>query len=177
MWRFLRLTVVRGETRTASLCLWCAQMMRAQCVFLSSFCWRSDKFRVKVGDLVKDWRRMNVAFTRARSKLVIFGSRSTLARTPLLESFFQLMEGEGWILQLPSGAHMAHAEALSSPQDVPTKRAHDECMGNSELEKEGRTKGLHGRESSKRRRNSPNVGLLRCGPILRDVFNDIIDLT
>ncbi|KAJ7288322.1 AAA domain-containing protein [Mycena rebaudengoi] len=30
-----------------------------------------------VGDLIKDWRRMNVPFTRARAKLIIFGSRKT----------------------------------------------------------------------------------------------------
>ena len=117
---------------------------------------------------------MNVAFTRARSKLVIFGSRSTLARTPLLESFFQLMEGEGWILQLPSDAHEIHERTLSPTQDSSTKRPHDDCLN---PKKEGGTKGPHGEESGKRRRISPNTGVLRGRPILRDVFNDIIDLT
>ncbi|KAF8908142.1 DNA replication factor Dna2-domain-containing protein [Gymnopilus junonius] len=53
-----------------------------------------------IGELVKDWRRMNVSFTRARSKLVIFGSRKTLQREPLLAQFFDLMQARGWILQL-----------------------------------------------------------------------------
>ena len=33
----------------------------------------------RVGDLLKDWRRINVAFTRARSKLLIVGSQATIA--------------------------------------------------------------------------------------------------
>ena len=120
---------------------------------------------------------MNVAFTRARSKLVIFGSRSTLTRTPLLESFFQLMEGEGWILQLPRHAHEAHAEALSPPEGESTKHKHHDCIVNPKPEKESRTMDLEGRESSKRRRIDPSVELLRGRPILSDVYNDIIDLT
>jgi DNA replication ATP-dependent helicase Dna2 len=132
---------------------------------------------VKTGDLVKDWRRMNVAFTRARSKLVIFGSRSTLARTSLLESFFQLMEGEGWIVQLPRDAHEAHAGALSLPEGVSTERTDHDYVANPKPEKEDRKKDLQDRESSKRRRFDSSVELLRGRPVLRDVYNDIIDLT
>ena len=61
---------------------------------------------------------MNVSFTRARSKLVIFGSRKTLQREPLLAHFFDLMESQGWILTLPVGADVAHAgvfEGCSTP--------------------------------------------------------------
>lgn len=29
----------------------------------------------QIGDLLQDWRRLNVAFTRAKSKLIIIGSR------------------------------------------------------------------------------------------------------
>jgi len=130
-----------------------------------------------IGDLVKDWRRMNVAFTRARSKLVMFGSRSTLARTPLLESLFQLMESEGWILQLPNNAHEVHVGAQFPRHEVAAKRAHDDCGEDPNLEKECRTKDVHEEESGKRRRISPNARVLRGRPILRDVFNDIIDLT
>jgi len=31
-----------------------------------------------IGELLRDWRRINVAFTRARTKLVVVGSRSTM---------------------------------------------------------------------------------------------------
>jgi DNA replication ATP-dependent helicase Dna2 len=139
--------------------------------------WCVYQKRVKTGELVKDWRRMNVAFTRARSKLVIFGSRSTLARTPLLESFFQLMEGEGWILRLPGDAHEAHAGVLSLPEGVSSGNTHHNRIVNPKSDKEGRTIDLQGRECSKRRRINPNVGPLRDQPILRDVYNDVIDLT
>ncbi|KAI0249269.1 AAA domain-containing protein [Lactifluus subvellereus] len=129
------------------------------------------------GDLVKDWRRMNVAFTRARAKLVIFGSRKTLARTPLLASFFELMEGEDWIIQLPHGAHEAHAGVFHPGRDAPTSGTHEDCMENPEAGKQGQKQCPDGARSSKRRRINPDVGLLRGRPILRDVFNDIIDLT
>jgi len=119
---------------------------------------------------------MNVAFTRARAKLVIFGSRKTLARTPLLESFFKLMEGEDWIIQLPHGAHEAHAGGFHASQDAPTRPTHEDCMENPETEKQGKP-CPDGARSSKRRRINPDVGLLRGRPILRDVFNDVIDLT
>ena len=49
-----------------------------------------------------------MAFTRARSKLVVFGSRKTLDREPLLKQFFELMEGQGWIWDLLGGAGNAH---------------------------------------------------------------------
>src|SRR5260370_246629 len=132
---------------------------------------------MKIGDLVKDWRRMNVAFTRARSKLVIFGSRSTLTRTPLLESFFQLVEGEGWIFRLPGNAHETHAAESFSAQNLPIKRMHDDHTSDPEdpePAREDMTKDLYDKESSKRRRISPDHGLLRSRPILRDVFNDVI---
>jgi DNA replication ATP-dependent helicase Dna2 len=123
---------------------------------------------------------MNVAFTRARAKLIIFGSRTTLARTPLLESFFQLMEGEGWTLQLPRGALDIHAEALFPPENAPTKRGHQDLVGdqnNSDSEEQLGKRSPRGAGTNKRIRRSPASGLLRGRPILRDVFNDIIDLT
>jgi len=61
---------------------------------------------------------MNVSFTRARSKLVIFGSRKTLQREPLLAQFFDLVESQQWILALPPGADVAHTsvfEGCSTP--------------------------------------------------------------
>ena len=57
-----------------------------------------------VGELLQDWRRVNVAFTRAKSKLIIFGSRSTIRETPPLDQFVKLVESRGWVYQLPSEA-------------------------------------------------------------------------
>ncbi|PPQ80398.1 hypothetical protein CVT26_008303, partial [Gymnopilus dilepis] len=79
-----------------------------------------------IGELVRDWRRMNVSFTRARSKLVIFGSRKTLQREPLLAQFFELMESRGWILRLRAGADRAHERVFggvgSSANASPTRK-------------------------------------------------------
>ncbi|KAI9674760.1 MAG: Tripartite DNA replication factor [Caeruleum heppii] len=61
-----------------------------------------------VGDLLKDWRRINVAFTRARSKLLMVGSRSTLESNPLLRTFLELMEKRGWIYEVPKAAMSCH---------------------------------------------------------------------
>ncbi|KAI0290929.1 AAA domain-containing protein [Multifurca ochricompacta] len=129
------------------------------------------------GDLVKDWRRMNVAFTRARSKLVIFGSRTTLARTPLLESFFQLVEREGWLLQLPRSAREAHTKVLFPPNDAPNRRVNEECAANLKPEKHDLEQSPHDARNLKRLQMSPDTGLLRGRPILRDVFNDVVDAT
>jgi len=61
---------------------------------------------------------MNVSFTRARGKLVLFGSRKTLQREPLLAQFFKLMEKQNWILPLPKGSDAVHAEAFQSSSPV-----------------------------------------------------------
>ncbi|KAI9738683.1 MAG: Tripartite DNA replication factor [Cirrosporium novae-zelandiae] len=61
-----------------------------------------------VGDLLKDWRRVNVAFTRARTKLLILGSKSTLESDELMRKFLGLMEAKGWIYNLPNGALGMH---------------------------------------------------------------------
>ncbi|KAH8084106.1 AAA domain-containing protein [Filobasidium floriforme] len=53
-----------------------------------------------VGELLRDWRRINVSLTRAKKKLVIFGSRGTLQSDRLLSEFFDLMDGKGWIVDL-----------------------------------------------------------------------------
>lgn len=58
--------------------------------------------------MLKDWRRLNVSFTRARSKLVIFGSRSTLRCDALLEQFFDLVDEHKWYMRLPPGAQLMH---------------------------------------------------------------------
>lgn len=65
-----------------------------------------------VGELIRDWRRNNVSFTRAKKKLVIFGSRTTLQRDRLLAEFFDLMVEKGWVYRLEAGSHLIHSEVL-----------------------------------------------------------------
>lgn len=49
------------------------------------------------GDLLRDWRRLNVAVTRARSKLILFGSSTTLKATHLYSSLLLDFEKKGWV--------------------------------------------------------------------------------
>jgi DNA replication ATP-dependent helicase Dna2 len=73
-----------------------------------------------VGDLLRDWRRVNVAFTRARTKLLVVGSRTTLRDgNELLCKYVRLVEDKGWVYNLPPGAaenHTFQPTALTSTQ-------------------------------------------------------------
>lgn len=71
-------------------------------------CVRSNSEK-HVGDLLRDWRRVNVAFTRARTKLLVVGSKSTLRDgNELLGKYVALVEKQGWIYDLPKDAVESH---------------------------------------------------------------------
>ncbi|GAB1739087.1 hypothetical protein NU219Hw_g3844t1 [Hortaea werneckii] len=100
------------------------------CIILSMV--RSNESGI-VGDLLKDWRRVNVALTRARSKLIVLGSRRTLVNNELLARFMGLVDRRGWTLDLPRGADTCHTFDFSSQSTAsllprstpsPTKKAH-----------------------------------------------------
>lgn len=64
-----------------------------------------------IGDLLKDWRRINVAFTRAKTKLLVVGSKSTLKNSGsenMLSKFISLMEERDWIFDMPADALENH---------------------------------------------------------------------
>ncbi|KAJ6785642.1 hypothetical protein PWT90_04790 [Aphanocladium album] len=67
-----------------------------------------------IGDLLRDWRRINVAFTRAKTKLLVIGSKSTLNgsnvnnKENMLSRFVALMEQRDWIYNLPADALDSH---------------------------------------------------------------------
>lgn len=84
-----------------------------ECIILSMV--RSNQAGI-VGDLLKDWRRVNVALTRARSKLIVFGSKRTLKNNDLLTKFLALVDGKRWSVDLPAGADEMHAFAFASQQ-------------------------------------------------------------
>lgn len=54
-----------------------------------------------VGTLLQDWRRLNVAFTRAKCKLIVIGSGSTLRASPICSSFLDLVVKQHWVYDLP----------------------------------------------------------------------------
>lgn len=71
-------------------------------------CVRSNSEK-KVGELLRDWRRVNVAFTRARTKLLVVGSKRTLRDgNDLLGKYVHLVEEKGWVYDLPRHAIGAH---------------------------------------------------------------------
>eukprot|EP01138_Halocafeteria_seosinensis_P009420 gb/GECG01009626.1/.p1 GENE.gb/GECG01009626.1/~~gb/GECG01009626.1/.p1 ORF type:complete len:1798 (+),score=229.80 gb/GECG01009626.1/:1-5394(+) len=55
----------------------------------------------EVGRLLNDLRRINVALTRAKTKLFLLGSLTTLSTSPLLSSLLQLVQGRNNIVQFP----------------------------------------------------------------------------
>ncbi|GAB1216875.1 hypothetical protein ATERTT37_006094 [Aspergillus terreus] len=142
-----------------------------------------------VGDLLRDWRRVNVAFTRARTKLLVVGSKRTLRDgNELLAKYVKLVEGRGWVYDLPKGAiesHVFESDNLQqtqphSPRKVPspqrgsgtprttTKRnplspLHD-CQTPGGLKKPAK-RGAKLMSGSK---------VLGNRPVLQDVVNDII---
>ncbi|KAJ7044139.1 Dna2-domain-containing protein [Mycena alexandri] len=119
-----------------------------------------------VGDLIKDWRRMNVSFTRARSKLIIFGSRRTLQSAPLLQEFFELVESKGWIVRLPPKADVMHpALSIGAVLHAPKRGA-----GDMEAAKENVV--VAGRPQKKPKLKKGEEGMLRGRPILRDLMNE-----
>jgi DNA replication ATP-dependent helicase Dna2 len=96
-------------------------------------CVRSNK-DAKVGELLKDWRRVNVAITRAKSKLVLVGSRSTLERSEveILTGIVEIMAEKGWIHDLHGSVEGAHLfQTLpTQTQGAPTQqaRAWEHCI-------------------------------------------------
>ncbi|SPO05039.1 related to DNA helicase [Cephalotrichum gorgonifer] len=63
-----------------------------------------------IGDLLRDWRRINVAFTRAKTKLLVVGSKDTLGANPaeMVGRFVELMVERRWVADLPPDALAGH---------------------------------------------------------------------
>mgnify|MGYP002788674107 CR=1 FL=1 len=53
-----------------------------------------------VGELVADWQRINVAFTRAMAKLIVIGHADTLKRCPVHCKFIEYCNGQGWTISI-----------------------------------------------------------------------------
>ncbi|KAK8156255.1 AAA domain-containing protein [Phyllosticta citrichinensis] len=94
-------------------------------------CVRSNEASA-VGELLKDWRRVNVAVTRARSKLVLLGSKKTLvgSANETLKGLVDVCERQGWVLDLPANAARDHAFDEAGPsQTQGDAEKVDACLG------------------------------------------------
>lgn len=52
---------------------------------------------IQLGELLKDWRRLNVAITRAKTKLLMVGSATTLRRYSPVEKLLNHLQQENMI--------------------------------------------------------------------------------
>ena len=52
------------------------------------------------GRLLADWRRINVALTRAKHKLVLVGCAETVASVPLFQIMLDSMRSRGWVVSV-----------------------------------------------------------------------------
>jgi DNA replication ATP-dependent helicase Dna2 len=55
------------------------------------------------GNLLQDWRRINVLLTRAKRKLVLVGSKSTLRNVPILDQLLSLLQDQSQICECIEG--------------------------------------------------------------------------
>ena len=56
-----------------------------------------------VGNLLRDWRRVNVAMTRAKFKLIIVGSLSITDNIAVLKALGDLVKMKGYVIDVPEG--------------------------------------------------------------------------
>lgn len=129
-----------------------------------------------IGDLLKDWRRINVAFTRAKTKLLVVGSMNTLkhsGKENMLSKFISLMEERDWIYNLPADAMESHHfEEFSTPLTVgPTPKA----KSPRKLPKMGVFKhdGKENRRPSPKKARIGERALLKGKLVTRDILNEM----
>ncbi|TPX20400.1 Tripartite DNA replication factor [Coccidioides immitis] len=150
-----------------------------------------------VGELLRDWRRVNVAFTRARTKFLIVGSKTTLREgNELLDRFVKLMDGKGWCYDLPPTAVESHvfeepAFTQVSPQRTKSKPVSPKKKGQSPIKRspvkrQSRTVlgpmrnesglfGMGGRKAEKLGGKETHAAkMVGRRPVLRDVYHDLL---
>ncbi|KAM0331664.1 hypothetical protein ACHAQA_003343 [Verticillium albo-atrum] len=133
-----------------------------------------------IGDLLKDWRRINVAFTRAKTKLLVVGSRETLkgaGKEEMLARFIGLMESRAWVYDLPVDALESHVF-----DDAATQASTAAALSPMKARRTGMpAKRMGGREGVEKENWRPEPRRAMAGervltknrPIIRDILNDM----
>ncbi|CAO3618121.1 unnamed protein product [Cunninghamella blakesleeana] len=105
------------------------------------------------GDLLRDWKRLNVAFTRAKCKLIVFGSSSTLKHSVIFGTLLTLLEANKWIYKLKSDARKLHE------LQIPFKT------------RDLNTAHHRQRKHQTKTSSSTNIRNIEDRPILKDIYN------
>jgi DNA replication ATP-dependent helicase Dna2 len=133
-----------------------------------------------VGDLLKDRRRVNVALTRARSKLIILGSEKTLSTNELLRDMVLLCREKGWVHDLAVDAVESHGfdegfsqtgKSAGSPP-VKKRKVLGEVAGNQGSPKKKTVVG--GMKVPGKVVMAGKRGVLEGRPVLMDVYNGAV---
>lgn len=137
-----------------------------------------------IGELLKDWRRVNVAITRAKSKLIIVGSKSTFGKSEdrVLEGLVQIMDEQGWIQDLPVDAMESHKFEGGLGTQTPTQGIRrrggvmqsSQEMGGQRVRVDDKENRGFFRKPAKVVKGSVDVEkLLDKRPVMRDIINGI----
>jgi DNA replication ATP-dependent helicase Dna2 len=153
-----------------------------------------------IGELLKDWRRINVAFTRAKTKLLVIGSRETLkghgpgesGKEEMVARFVKLMESKDWIFDFPKGGLESHLfedartqtqaasgistqwKALKDGLDIgEKKRKGFVVLGDTDKENTGLGNGTAKRQPNKKICGNKPFKLPRMS-VLTDVVNEAL---
>ncbi|EHK18219.1 uncharacterized protein TRIVIDRAFT_159356 [Trichoderma virens Gv29-8] len=130
-----------------------------------------------IGDLLKDWRRINVAFTRAKTKLLVVGSMNTLKGSGdenMLSKFISLMDDRDWIYHLPDNALQSHCfEDLSTQLTGATQRTPRRSPKRPTKSSPTSFKDKENKKPSPRRARMGEAMLLKGKLITRDILNEM----
>lgn len=136
-----------------------------------------------IGELLRDWRRVNVAITRAKSKLIIIGSKTTFVKSQdkVLEGLVKIMDDQSWVHDLPANAAESHKFESGLTQ---TQTQGSGLTGNASLASQGQRRQREGnndkenqgvfRKPAKIVKGSLDMErLLDKRPVMRDIVNGV----
>ena len=157
---------------------------------------RNQEDTGQIGDLLRDWRRINVAITRARSKLIIIGSVRTLRIDNVIRKLIDLCAERGWLYNLPRGAIQSHtfpeimgSQEKSNPSSaIGSQDMLQQQQQQQQQRKKTKARTVLGATQGKAVRSIPLVkgspqklgqlttkSVIGSRPVLKDIVNEILD--